>query len=196
MICPHCGRNTADGWQKCEYCGFDIAPPQEAPAKKKQEKKPSVLLGTLGALIGCLLGGVLIVVASEVAGLLGSFVGMAVAALGLVGYRILGRRMTSGGVMISVAMILTTTYLADRVDWAFRVASWHNENAAAAGVAEIDVISAFMQLNVLINSGTIDLKVYVINLAALFIFCIVGIVGTLRTIYKKQREIDFQNAQK
>ena len=189
MVCPHCGRNTADGWQKCEYCGLDMEVAQEEPEKKAAPvRKPSVLLGTLGALIGCLIGGALVVVASDVAGLFGSMVGMAVAALGLVGYRTLGRRLTNGGVMISVAMILTTTYLADRIDWAYRVAEWHNTNAAAAGVEQIDVISAFMQMNILIDNGTIDMKVYLINIAALYIFCLIGIVGTMRTIFKKQRE--------
>jgi flagellar biosynthesis/type III secretory pathway M-ring protein FliF/YscJ len=29
---------------------------------------------------------------------------------------------------------------------------------------------------------------YLINIAALYIFCLIGIVGTMRTIFKKQRE--------
>ena len=190
MVCPHCGRRTTEGWQKCEYCGLDIEIKKEPEEPKEQAapvRKPSVLLGTLGALIGCLIGGALVVVASDVAGLFGSLVGMAVAALGLIGYRLFARRLTNGGVMVSVAMILTTTYLADRLDWAYRVVEWHNSNAVAAGVEQIDVISAFMQLNLLIDSGTIDLKVYLINIGALYLFCILGIVGTLRTIFKKQR---------
>jgi len=195
MTCPHCGRRTGDGWQKCEYCGLDVkevpAEGESAESTTSESKAPavksSVFFGTIGALIGSLLGGVLVIIASDVAGLFGSLVGMAVAALGLIGYRILGRRLTNGGVMISVAMILTTTYLADRLDWAYRVADWHNANAAAAGVPEIDVISAFMQLNTLIDSGTIDLKVYLINIGALYLFCAIGIFGTLRTIFKRQR---------
>ena len=77
MVCPHCERRIPDGSEKCEYCGLAIQVEEEP--KPVKEKKPSVWLGTLGALAGALIGSLLLYFACSVAGLFGTVAGMGLA---------------------------------------------------------------------------------------------------------------------
>ena len=187
MVCPHCGRQIADESEKCEFCGLEIVEdiPEETTAK---EKKPSIILGTLGALIGSLIGGVLIILASRMAGLMGTVSTMALAALTLNLCRLFGRRLTKGTVMISMATMAVAIFLADRLDWAYRIVEWQNAQATELGVELMNVSSAFFQINAFINAGNIELSNYLTNLGFLYFFCVVGTIGTLRTISKKRKQ--------
>ena len=184
MVCPHCDRRIPDGSEKCEYCGLAIVP--ESPAKKEKEKTPSILLGTLGALLGAAVGSVLLYFACHVAGLLGTVAGTGLAFLVIKGYQLLGRRLGRGGIMISTAFIALSAYMVDRLDWAFRVLQWHAEQVLEPGAAQIDIFGAFTLVPVLLNNGNISLSSYLTNLGMIYVFCAVGVYFTLKDILKKQ----------
>lgn len=183
MVCPHCSRRIEDGSKKCEYCGLAIAP--EEP-EVKEEKKPNVLLGTLGGILGAVLGGALVFFASRIGGLAGTIAGMLLSFCTILGYTLLSRRLTRGGIMISMALIAVTTYLADRLDWACRVVSWQAEQILETGAEQLDTFGAFMLVPSLINTGNIDFSAYMINLAVMYVFCALGAFFTLRSILKRQ----------
>lgn len=184
MVCPHCDRRIPDGSEKCEYCGLAIVTEKEPePAK---EKKPSVLLGTLGALLGVILGSVLLYFACHVAGLFGTVAGMGLAYLTIKGYQLLGRKLARGGIMISMAFIAVAAYLVDRLDWAFRVMQWQAQQVLDTGTAQIDIFGAFTLVPTLLNNGNIDLTNYLTNLGMIYVFCAVGAYFTLKDILQKQ----------
>lgn len=184
MVCPHCDRRIPDGSEKCEYCGLEIV--TEEPQEQPKEKKPSVLLGTLGGLLGAVLGGGLVFFASQIGGLAGTIAGMLLAFLTLKGCQLLGRRLTRGGIMISMALIVVVTYIADRLDWACRVMTWQAEQVLDTGVAQMDVFGAFMLVPSLINTGNIELPTYLTNLGIMYVFCGVGAFLTIRNILRNQ----------
>lgn len=184
MRCPYCDRQIADGSEKCEYCGLAIGPEEEPEVQ--EVKKPNIWLGTLGGLLGALIGGGLFFLAIHLGGLLGTFVGMLLSVFVLVGYRLLGRRLTRGGIMISMALIAVTTYLVDRLDWAYRVMTWQVEQVFDTGAQQLDVFGAFTLVPSLIDTGNIDFSSYLINLAVMYVFCAVGAYYTLRTLLKNQ----------
>lgn len=184
MVCPHCERKIADGSEKCEYCGLEIVIEEEQV--RQEEKKPSLLLGTLGAILGAALGGGLIFFASRIGGLAGTIAGMLLSYLTIHGYRLLGRRLGRGGIMISMALIAVTTYIADRLDWACRVVTWQTEQVLDTAAERLDVFGAFTLVPSLIDAGNIDFSAYMINLAVMYVFCAVGAFLTLRSVLKKQ----------
>ena len=184
MVCPHCDRRIPDGSEKCEYCGLAIV--VETAPKKVKEKKPSVLLGTLGALIGTVLGSVLLYFACHVAGLFGTVAGMGLAFLAIKGYQLLGRRLARGGIMISMALVAVSVYIVDRLDWAFRVLDWHAQQVIETGAAQIDIYGAFTLIPMLLNNGNINLSNYLTNLGMIYVFCAVGAYFTLKDVLKKR----------
>lgn len=184
MVCPHCDRRIADGSEKCEYCGLAIVV-EPAPEKVK-EKKPSVLLGTLGALLGAVIGSVLLYFACHVAGLFGTVAGMGLAFCIIKGYQLLGRKLARGGIMISMAFVAVAAYLVDRLDWAVRVLAWHAEQVIETGAAQMDIYGAFTMVPALLNNGNINLSNYLTNLGMIYVFCAMGAYFTLKDIFKKQ----------
>ena len=184
MVCPHCARYIEDAAEKCEYCGLAIGE-NTLEQKVRKEVKHNFWLGLLGAIIGCLLGGGLILLASKLAGLGGTLTGMALSALVLNGYRLLGRKLPRIGVMASMALVAITVFLVDRVDWCFRIIEWYNEQAMIAGTAQIDFWGTALNFNLFLNMGVVDLTAYLTNLIFLYVFSAVGFIGTIRTIYKK-----------
>ena len=184
MVCPHCELRIPDGSEKCEYCGLAIQVEEEP--KPVKEKKPSVWLGTLGALAGALIGSLLLYFACSVAGLFGTVAGMGLAFCVLKGYQLLGRKLARGGIMISMAFVAVSAYFVDRIDWAYRVLAWNAQQVIEEGAAQIDIFGAFTMVPALLNNGNIDLTKYLTNLGMIYVFCAVGAYFTLKDILKNQ----------
>ncbi len=173
MVCPHCERKIPDGSEKCEYCGLTIVTKSEP--EETEIKKSNVWLGTLGGLLGAIIGGLVIFGVSRL-GYAASITGMILAFCTLKGYELLGKRLTRGGIMISMALIAVTPYIADRADWA----------CLAAEAYGIDFLSAFMLIPSMLNVGDIEFSAYMTNLVILYLFCALGAYGTLRATLKKK----------
>ena len=184
MVCPYCERRIPDGSKKCEYCGLTIVTASEQEAK--EVKKPNVWLGTLGALVGAVLGGALLLLACRMGGLLGTFLGITLAFFTLMGFRLLGRRLTKGGIMISAALTVLSGYLADRLDWAYRLVEDFARYAQQTGSAEqLNLRNAFLLVPTMLNNGSLPLQTYLINLGVIYGFCALGIYLTLRKLIRR-----------
>ena len=85
------------------------------------EKQENVLLGTIGALLGGLLGGISIVLLDRI-GFVAAISGVILAFCTLKGYEFLGKKLSTTGMIICVLVMLAMPYVASRVTWAWAIA--------------------------------------------------------------------------
>ena len=137
MNCEKCGSPIPVGSNRCEDCGSVVTaapetPVTEVPATETPvtaetaeqpgaavvfEKKDNLLTGIVGALIGAALGAGAIILLSQL-GYVASLSGLVLAICTLKGYELLGGKLSTRGIIVSVLLMLVTPYIADRIDWA------------------------------------------------------------------------------
>ncbi len=175
MICKYCGQETEGKF--CGNCGAILeapeAPPQapEAP-QAAPEKKENIATGTVGAIIGAILGGASIVLLNQL-GLVASISGFILAVCTLKGYELLGGKLGTAGLVISIVLMLITPYLADRICWAIAIV----EAFSAEGVT---FSMAFASVPEALSVGMIDTFEYYKDLGLLYLFALLGAFGTVR----------------
>ena len=81
------------------------------------EKKENMATGILGALLGGIVGGAVIVLIGQLR-LISALSGVILAFCTLKGYELLGGKLTKQGVLVCIVVMLIMPYLADRVSWA------------------------------------------------------------------------------
>lgn len=172
MQCQHCGNEIPAGMSFCEVCG------REAEAWAAPEVKPdNVVTGTVGALIGAAIGGASIVLLSQL-GYVASISGLILAVCTLKGYELLGGRLSTRGIIISLLLVLVTPYLADRIDWAILVMNAYADMGVTFG-------EAFAAIPELIREEAIAMADYLKNLLMIYLFVALGAFATLRGAFKK-----------
>lgn len=179
MNCSNCGNQLEEGITSCTFCGQPVneepivVPTQTAAVETKKE---NVVTGTVGALLGAAIGGIVIILLSKL-GLVASLSGFILAVCTLKGYEILGRKLSLKGVIICLILIIITPYLADRLDWAMIIReSWDNEislGQAFALVPEIIAMDAEIKAE------------YIKCLVLLYVFAAMGAFNTVRDLFRK-----------
>ncbi len=184
MNCPTCGELLEENAKFCGKCGNAIpsaASPvaettvTETPAA--EQKPENVFTGIVGALIGAAIGAGAIILLSQL-GYIASLSGLVLAVCTLKGYELLGGRQSVKGIIICIALMLITPYIADRIDWAIVVA----REFAAEGVTFGE---AFAVIPELIGEG-IESADYIKNLLMIYGFTALGAFGTIRGLFKKK----------
>ena len=173
MNCQKCGNEIYENSQFCENCGQ----PTQAALDMIPEKKENVLLGIIGALIGALLGGASIILFSQL-GYVASLSGVILAFCTLLGYNLLGRKLSGFGIVFCIILMVITPYLADRLDWAIVVMK---------SFGEISLLDSFILVPELIKDGSIEKVSYLYTLGKLYLFVAIGGVGTFISRAKKQK---------
>lgn len=179
MNCPKCGSPVASSFSFCENCGSALEPQQpvtqaaayEQPVYQQPmqpEKRENVVTGVIGALIGALIGAASIILLSQL-GYVAAISGLILAVCTLKGYELLGRKMSTKGLIICIVIMLVTPYIADRIDWAI----------VAAKEMPYSVSEAFFKVPDWIDRGTIDSGDYYLNLAKIYGFVVLGGIGTV-----------------
>lgn len=183
--CSICGQNArfagyqsgSDCLHLCESCesringGFlELSPTTD------QSRKENVLSGTIGAFIGSLLGVLMIVVLGRL-GIVASFSGVVMAVGVLKGYKILGGNLSKRGIVISVVIMLIMAYVGDRLDWALLV---YQEYGRWTGSIRFSFVECYLAVPGLIRAGVIEMRRYLLNLAMLYGFLLLGAVPTIR----------------
>lgn len=179
MNCPKCGELLSENAKFCGSCG-EAMMPTEAPAPETtvpEQKPENVLTGIVGALIGAAIGGGAIILLSQL-GYIASISGFILAVCTLKGYELLGGRQTVKGILISIALMLITPYLADRIDWAIVLV---NEFASEG----VTFAEAFAAIPSLVGDG-IDTGEYIKNLAMIYLFTAMGALGTIKGLFQKK----------
>ena len=155
---------------------FDMNTPMSKELPDLYCKRENVFTGTIGALLGALIGGVSIVLLADF-GILAAISGWILAICTLKGYELLGGRLGVAGIVICCALMLLTPYIADRVFLTFFL------------IRELDAgISAFSQIFTMIPNligNGIETAAYIKDLVMLYIFVAIGASGTLRNALKK-----------
>ena len=178
MNCEKCGA-PLNGTVFCENCGHTNEQPVSTTQSSSTPviKPENVLGGTLGAVIGSAIGAASIILLSQL-GFVASISGLILAFCTLKGYELLGGKLTTKGIIISLILIAIVPYLADRLDWAIVVI-----NAEPS----ISLGEAFENIPFYIENGNIDSSDYTSTLVTLYIFVIIGALGTVISAFKSKK---------
>lgn len=177
MNCQKCNATVADNATFCEFCGADLKQNAEAAVAPAETVKPDGLItGIVGALIGAALGAASIVLLSQL-GFVASVSGLILAVCTLKGYELLGGRLSTRGIIISILLILATPYIADRIDWAIVILK---------EFPELTFAEAFGALPILLEEEAIEMSSYITNLLMIYGFAALGAFSTVRQALKKK----------
>ena len=135
--------------------------------------KERVVLGTLGAFVGALIGTICIVILGQF-GYIASICGVVMGFCAMGGYQLLGKKMSKKGIIITIVIMLVMVY----------VSNWFSYALAVADVAEVDDLTAFLVTPELVSEGFIDAGAYYKDLVMLYAFMAIGAVPTIKKYFK------------
>ena len=138
----------------------------------------NMLLGIIGALVGAIIGGLSIVLLSQM-GYVASISGVVLAFCTLKGYELLGKALSKKGIVICIILMVLTPFIADWICWALVVM----EAWAEYGVTFTE---AFVIVPLLLQDGTIALADYLKDLGMLYLFVVLGGFYTVRNALKSE----------
>lgn len=168
MNCKKCGSPVPDGAKRCDQCGFPVKP---------MSKNENVIAGTVGALVGAMIGTGCIILFSQL-GYIASISGLVLAICTLKGYELLGGKLSGKGIAVSILLMLVTPYMADRIDWAIMIMqAW-----ADYGVTFGEAFAIFPEL---LKDGTVEMGTYIKNLLMIYGFALLGAFSVVRNSLKK-----------
>lgn len=175
MNCDHCGTPLPDDSSVCPVCGTaaQIAAIKSAPPSERER----VGLGILGALIGALIGGASIVLLSQL-GYVASISGVIMAFCTVKGYKLLAGRISKTGIILCAILMIVTPFLADAIDWCLVIMEAYSEYG-------ITMLDAFVIFPECLMDGSIEIPDYLGNLGMLYLFVVIGAVGTFIKEIKK-----------
>lgn len=147
----------------CDYCFNQDEPHETTPQAIQTTEKNSLTLGIIGALLGAILGGAVIVALYQLS-YVASISGLIMAFATIKGYTLFGGKINLRSVVIMVVIMVIATYLADRLNWAIEIAQYF----------KVTVMQAFKYVHEII-----DAKELIKNLGVLYLFVSLGAVPTL-----------------
>lgn len=115
MKCNYCGSQLENGESHCPICGFDNSRTASVTACPEFIQE-NYVLGTIGAVVGALLGGSLILLLGQL-GFIAWFAGLAVSYCTLKGYKLLGKGMGIYAIILTAILVLAVPYFTNRLDW-------------------------------------------------------------------------------
>ena len=177
MNCNRCGNPLEPMQTTCSFCGATTEQAVKEPAVV--QKPENTMGGVIGAVIGAILGAIAIVLFNQI-GRVAALSGVVLAFCTLKGYELLGGRLTTKGIIISIALMLITPYFADRACWAIAILEVYGE----LGITFFD---AFAVVPELIEYGDIVMSDYIAGLLMVYVFTALGAVGTVISEVKKRK---------
>ena len=142
------------------------------------EFKPqeNVVMGTIGALIGAIIGGASIILISQL-GYIASISGFILAFCTLKVYQLLGKAMSTQSVIICAVLMLVTPFVADWIDWGILVVNSFPEY----NLTLLDGITVFPEL---LAEDSELMGDYLKNLGMIYLFVILGGFVTVKNAFK------------
>ena len=183
-VCERCGSTSptevcAVGVGKailCESCYQQVQNESFQRQQVLDAKSENVVGGTVGALIGSLIGVAAIIIISRL-GFVAAISGVIMGVCTLKGYEMLGGKLTKKGIVISIIIMLLMVYIGDRFDWAIMAAKEFGGS----------VFSWFREIPGLVSDGAIESGVYSGNLVKLYAFAILGAIPTILNIIRNKK---------
>lgn len=163
--------------QMCDDCFLKVSSAVDRAHQEETQKTESVFGGIIGALIGSLIGVAAIVLLGQL-GYVAALSGLVMGVCTLKGYELLGRRLSTRGLIISCVIMLAMVYLGNQLDWAFTVMR----------ATSMDFVLSFRAIPMLISQGVIEVSNYLINLGLVYVFAVLGAVPTVRSAIVNQKE--------
>lgn len=163
----------------CSDCFTKLQHENTLEHSQKRSKKENVVGGIVGALLGSLLGVLSIIIFSQL-GYVAALSGVIMAVCTLKGYELLGGKLSTKSIVISVALMILMTLIGDRLDWAI----------LAMRELELDFITAYRAIPLLLDEGMIEMSVYVGNLVVQYLFVLLGAVPTIMSALKNNKVQD------
>ena len=130
-----------------------------------------------GAFLGSFVGAACIVLVGQL-GYTASFCGVIMAVCALRGYRRFAGVLSRKGILFSSCLILSMTYMANKLQYALLVSE----------AGEMGVFAAFRSLDALLEEGVLDTSAYFADLALLYLFTLLGAVPSLFAAYGQSRK--------
>ena len=172
--CENCGNELMDNVSFCDYCGSAV----KTSAAVVTGKPENIAGGAVGALIGALIGGASIILVSRL-GFVAAICGLILAVCTIKGYEIMGGGTVGKvGILICVALMLVTPYIADRLDWAILLMEAYGEG--------ITLGEAYAVIPDIITEDIIAPADYWMNLGKLYLFTLLGGVSSVVSALKKK----------
>lgn len=147
---------------------------QNQPVRRKKKSSENVLLGLIGAMIGAAIGGASIILLSQL-GIIASFSGAILAVCTLLGYEVLGKELSTKGIVFCVILMVITPFIADWIDWAIYLMRDYPEYG-------LSLVDSCTMVGELLFAGYIDLMEYLMNLGKIYLFVALGAIGTIMKI--------------
>lgn len=162
------------GYQQSAYQQPTYQPAAPAAAQKKE----NILTGIVGALIGAAIGGASIILLSQL-GYVAGLSGLLLAVCTLKGYELLGGKLGTTGIIVSIVLMLVTPYIADRMDWAIVVMNqWGGYTFG----------EAFALIPDLLKYEYIEMGDYLASLGMVYLFVVIGAISTVITTLKQLKK--------
>lgn len=149
----------------------------ENPAEVKAPE--NVALGIVGALIGAAIGAACIILLSQL-GYIASLSGVVLAFCTLKGYELLGKGISTKGIVICIVLMVITPFVADWIDWAIVVMQYYEGSA-------ITFAEALLIVPLLMEDGSIAMSDYLTNLGMIYLFVALGAFYTVKSAFKKKK---------
>jgi hypothetical protein len=160
----------------CESCFSTLSASCDQAHQKAEQKPENVLAGTVGALLGSLLGVGALVLLGQL-GYVAAVSGIIMAVCALKGYELLGGKLSKKGIVISCVIILAMVYLGNWCDWAVSISRYYSA----------DFLDAFQAIPELVSEEAIDPANYYGNLAMHYLFALLGAVPTILGAIKRRQ---------
>ena len=138
-----------------------------------EESNP--MLGTIGALVGSLLGVFAIVVLGQI-GYVAIVSGIVMGFGTFVGYAKLGGSMDLKGIIISVLIMIVMIYIGNRINWALYI---------IRAIPDVSFTKAFFNLGTVIRKSAEFASKYYQSLLMDYIFCAIGAFYFVKQGYRE-----------
>lgn len=151
------------------------SPAVELVTKKKAQKEQNIPLGIVGAIIGSMAGGALIILLDRL-GFVASVSGLVMAAATIFLYRKLAKGISIKGLVICAVIMVITVLLAENIAWSIAIV----EELGKLGYDMTfgDVFNNFFKL---LAEGYIDGGRYAGSLALVYFFTALGSFGVFKS---------------
>lgn len=157
-----------------ETVNYEYETNYSAAPNVQEASKERVVLGIIGAFAGTLIGAVCIVLLGQW-GYIASISGVIMGFCALKGYQILGKGFSVKAIVICAVLMIVMVYLSNWATYALLVAE----------VYEVDAITSFMSVPMLLSEGAIDSGMYYKDLGMIYLFTALGAVPTLKDHFKR-----------
>lgn len=178
-----------DSARLCENCYQSCSAENDNLKFAEEQKTENVIGGTVGALLGSIIGGAAIVAIGQL-GFVAVLSGIIMGVCALKGYEILGGKLSRRGIVISSVIMFIMVLISHHIDLSFSFMREMNKELSSAGYSAINVFESSRYLIELFKSGYITIGNLLPNLILLLIFTAAGAVPIVYSSINSKKSLN------